>query len=41
MLTDVKVWGRVMTWKHPNLEMVVTNRGAFNAVGAISASAPL
>lgn len=31
-----------MTWKHPSMEMVVTSRAAFEAVGAAAAvSAPL
>ena len=30
------VWERVMTWKYP-VGIVVTNRGAFNAAGAVGA----
>jgi hypothetical protein len=34
-------WARFMEWKYPSVELVVTNKKWFNAVGAVEAAASL
>lgn len=40
-LIRVKGWGKWMEWMYPELEVRITNKGAFNAAGAVAAAATL